>query len=222
MFKLGMLLVAVTATALPIDKLSLPERLVNAPPATVVQLGERTATLAQLRVEHRAHVAAFVRAAGLGRAVASKLSGSFPVVALSVVEPPSQYASAPGDMRAFCQAAHASACLYLPPDQQVTAEQAGVSDWDALVTQAQCAQGGGTWSGMWNSYFCAFNYPSSVIVHFTPAANYKLSKSAACDRTFTYTVDDHGAIEITLAVTLPVIMTTDDNPTCVVTVSPGA
>jgi len=62
--------------------------------------------------------------------------------------------------------------------------------------------------------------PSDVIVHFTPAANYQLAHSAACDRTFKYTVDEHGAIEISLNVSG--IITTDDNPTCVVTVTPGA
>ncbi len=73
---------------------------------------------------------------------------------------------------------------------------------------------------MWNAYYCSFTYPSGVLVHFTPAANYKLTKSAACDRTFNYTVDEHGAIQISLNVSG--IITTDDNPTCVVTVTPGA
>lgn len=209
---------ALAATPVPIARLSMAERLTSAPESTTVQFGPHMATLGELRVAHRAHVAAFLRAAAMGGAARAKLAS---LEALTILEPPSQYASAPGDMRAFCTAAHASACLYLPPQQQVTAEQTGVSDWDGLITQAQCAQGGGAWSGMWNSYFCAFEYPASVIVHFTPAANYKISQSAQCDRTFQYTVDVHGAISISLAVAMPVIMTTDNNPTCVVTVTPG-
>lgn len=148
--------------------------------------------------------------------------GNLQVAPQPVVEPPSQYAAAPADMRAFCAAARASACLYLPPGQQVTAEQSGVADWDSLVTQTQCAQEGGAWSAIWGSYFCAFEYPASVVVHFTPAANFKLAQSASCDHgTFTYSVDVHGAVTISMAAVMPVIMTTDDNPTCVVRVTPG-
>ncbi len=66
MLKVGMLLVAVTATVIPIDKLSLPERLANAPATTVVQVGPRTATLAQLRAAH-ARARRCVRACGGSR-----------------------------------------------------------------------------------------------------------------------------------------------------------
>ncbi len=231
---------ALAATAVPLAQLSLGERLSGAPDSTVVQLGPRTTTLGQLRTAHRAREAAFLKAGLAGATLRGNpvsagggthtvVTGRTPVgnlgnlqVAQSVIEPQSQYASAPADMKAFCNGAQASACLYLPPDQQVTAESTGVADWDSLVTQAQCAQEGGAWGGIWNSYFCAFNYPASVTVHFTPAANYKLSRSANCDRsTFAYTIDVHGAITISMTAALPVIMTTDDNPTCVVSVTPG-
>jgi len=138
------------------------------------------------------------------------------------VEPSSQYASSPADMKAFCSAARASACLYLPPGQEVTAQSYGVADWDGLVTQSQCAQEGGSWGSIWNGSFCAFNYPASVTVHFTPAANFKLTQTANCDpSTFAYKVDTHGAIQISLSFPLPVIITTDNDPTCVVSVTPG-
>jgi hypothetical protein len=211
------------AAAVPLAKLSLSERLRSAPDSTIVQLGPRTTTLGQLRAAHRAREAALLRARSTGIVLRGKLTlGNVAVVAQPFVEPPSQYASTPADMRAFCAAAQASACLYLPPDQQVTAEQAGVSDWDSLVTQSQCAQEGGTWSAIWSDWFCAFNYPASVTVHFTPAANFKLAQSANCDRnTFAYKVDNHGAITISLSIAMPVIMTTGNNMTCVVSVTPG-
>jgi hypothetical protein len=144
------------------------------------------------------------------------------IVPQPYVEPSSQYASAPADMKAFCSAAQASACLYLPPNQQVSAFSYGVADWDGLVTQSQCAQEGGAWGNIWGGTYCAFNYPVSVTVHFTPAANFKLTQTANCDRsTFTYTVDTHGAIVISMTAALPIIITTDNNPTCVVSVTPG-
>jgi hypothetical protein len=233
---------ALAATVVPFEKLSLNERLSTAPDSTAVQVGPRTTTLGQLRAAHLAREAAFLKAASMGSALHGKLlplqaggvrtidgghtsvvnPANFQIAPQPFVEPPSQYASAPADMKAFCNGAQASACLYLPPGQQVTAEQAGVADWDGLVTQTQCTQEGGSWGAMWNSYFCAFTYPASVVVHFTPATNFKLTQFASCDlSTFAYKVDDHGAISISLRVATPVIMTTDNNPTCVVSVVPG-
>jgi hypothetical protein len=234
---------ALAATSIPIAKLSLAERLSTAPDSTTVQLGSHTTTLGQLRAAHRARELALRKAGSLGIVLRGKLtpvqgggtrtigssehtnvgnSGNLQIVPQPFVEPPSQYASAPADMKAFCAAAQASACLYLPPGQQVTMESDGVADWDGLITQAQCVQEGGTWGAIWNSWFCAFNYPASVTVHFPPAANFKFTQSANCDRTtFTYTIDLHGAIRISLAAATPVIVTTDDNPTCVVSVTPG-
>jgi hypothetical protein len=233
---------AFAATAVPFEKLSMRERLNTAPDSTIVKVGPRTTTLGQLRAAHRAREATLLRAGSLGVGLRGKPipvagggvravgvghpgvgnMGNPQLVPQAVVEPPSQYASAPADMKAFCSAAQASACLYLPPDQYVSAAQSGVADWDGLVTQSQCAQEGGGWGDMWGGTYCAFNYPGSVTVHFTPAANYKLTQSASCDRrTFAYTVDVHGAITISLTAAMWGIMTTDDNPTCVVSVTPG-
>lgn len=233
---------ALAATTVPLEKLSLSERLSSAPDSTPIQFGPRATTLGILRAAHRAREAALSKAASLGAGLRGKLvpiqggaaiantgprlngvnAGNLQVAPQAFIEPSSQYASAPADMKAFCGAAQASACLYLPPNQQVTAEQSGVADWDSLVTQTQCAQEGGTWSSIWNGTFCAFNYPASVVVHFTPAANFKLARSASCDHgTFTYDIDVHGAITITLAGAVPAIVTTDDNPTCIVSVIPG-
>ncbi len=225
----------VAQTVVPIAKLSLAQRLQSAPGGTVVLVGSRTTTLAALRAAHRARELALARAGSVGAIVASKniplRGGTHPIasavnpatlqtVPQPVVEPASQYASAPADMRAFCAAAHASACLYLPPNQQVSVQPTYVSLWDSLITQQQCAQEDGSWDGMWNSWFCAFAYPNNVTVNFTPAADFKLTQSATCDATtFAYTVDPHGAVNIRVTLA-PVIMTTHPGTFCAVTVTP--
>jgi len=231
------------ATALPLAKLSLAQRLSTLPDSTAIQLGTRMTTLGALRAAHQARETALARASSMGSLLHGKpiplqvtglhslgsadtnavTSGKLQVSPQPVVEPPSQYASSPADMKAFCSAAAASACLFLPPNQQVTTGASGVADWDSLITQTQCNGEGGTWGAIWNGSFCAFNYPASVTVHFTPAANFKLTQSANCDKsTFTYDVDTHGAITISLKNAAPAIVTTDNNPTCVVSVVPGA
>ncbi len=235
------LVVSADATAasapagVPIARLTLEQRLATAPDAMLVQVGARTMTLGALRAAHRAREAGVMRARAFGnvvhgknltaqngtRAVSAANPSTLQMVPQPFVEPPSQYASAPADMQAFCNAAKASACLYLPPGQEVSILSDGVSDWDGMVTQAQCAQEGGTWQGMWNAYFCAFAYPSSVTTHFTPAANFKLAQSAACDASmFAYKVDTHGAVTVWINHP-PAILTTGNTQVCTVSVTPG-
>jgi hypothetical protein len=141
----------------------------------------------------------------------------------NIVEPSSQYASAPPDMRAFCAAAQASACAYLPSQTQVDNVNGTVEQFDSLLTSTQCSQEGGAWTSFgWGSYFCQFNYPASVVVHFTPASNYQISQSASCNSPWTYSVDPKGAISIQLGTTGPYAnWTTPNNATCVVLVSVG-
>lgn len=224
---------ALGQTGVPIAKLTLAERLRTAPGTTVVQLGPRTTTLAALRAAHRAREAALARAGAAGaRLYDNGVAGRGPVRVGGTtigpqpfIEPQSQYASAPADMRAFCAAARASACLFLPPGQQMTLTSPSIaSDWDSLITLPQCAAEGGTWQGTWNApaYFCAFAYPASVTVHFTPAANFKLSQSATCDTSiFGYNVDTHGAVFIQIKGRPPMPIATDSGSFCAVIVTPG-
>jgi hypothetical protein len=231
---------ALGATDTPLEKMSIDDRLTNAPDATVVHLGSLTTTLGALRAAHRAREAALAQADSLGSAAHGKLSsvGGPSIVGIGasrvplgvsataapqpVIEPASQYASAPADMKAFCSAAAASACLYLPSAQEVVLIGNSVIEADPLVTKPQCAQEGGTWDTQFAGW-CTYQYPSSVLVHFTPAANYKLTKSAHCDSSvFTYTVDDHGAILISWKTTNSQYVVLGADPTCIVTVTPGA
>lgn len=228
--------VAADQVPVPIARLTLQQRLLTAPPGLVVQVGPRTTTLGALRAAHRAREAALMRAPTLGglahghnvalsnglhRVAGASNPGTLQVAPQPFVEPASQYATAPADMRAFCDAAKASACLYIPPGQEVTIMSDYISDWDGMVTQAQCAQEGGSWSGMWDSYFCAFAYPSNVTTHFTPASDFKLTQSASCDTSmFAYKVDPHGAVSI--SITRPAqIITTTNADVCTVSVTPG-
>lgn len=238
------------AAAAPRERLSVRERLVTAPSSTVVRVGSRTVTLAQLRAAHQAREANRGKAAFAGRGVSAKLRVLTPIAlgtgrptstkpgvklnrslnhprALSVpiVEPASQYASTPPDMKAFCASAQASACVDLPPQQQVQTDPTDSSkilDLDPLLTQSQCGAEGGYWGTFWGNSYCSFTYPSGVIVHFTPAANYKLSSTVVCDQTlWSYHIDVHGAISIQLLPQQYLNFTTGTNPSCVVRVTTG-
>jgi hypothetical protein len=141
---------------------------------------------------------------------------------VAIVESASQYASAPPDMRAFCDAAKASACAYLPAQQSGYFMNGQIADYDWMITQSQCAQEGGTWSLLF-SWYCQFNYPPSVVVYFTPAKSYRLQQSASCDNSlWSYTVDPHGAISIQYKNPTPYsAWSATNNPTCVVRVAVG-
>jgi hypothetical protein len=138
-----------------------------------------------------------------------------------VSEPASDYASDPGDMKAFCAAAGASACLYLPPQQQIQVFNGFALDSDSLIDQSQCKSEGGGWMSFgWGAWFCEFSYPMSVTVRFTPPSNYQVSSTAQCDQSvFTYQVDTHGAVAI--SVTQSGFFTTGSTPWCVVKVKLG-
>ena len=108
--------------------------------------------------------------------------------------------------------------MYLPPGQTVQLVDGYLIDTDPLIDASQCAQEGGQFASQygWGSAVCSFAYPGSVVVHFTPAANYQISSSANCDKMFTYQVDTHGAIGIGLADKSGQPFTTTKSPTCLV------
>jgi len=140
-----------------------------------------------------------------------------------VYEPASDYASTPPDMKAFCAAAGASACLYLPPQQQISIFSGSALDSDSLISQSQCASEGGSWTSYgWGYYFCVFAYPMSVTVTFTPPSNYQVSSTAECDQSvFNYQVDTHGAVAISIKQPATLNFTTGTSPWCVVKVKVG-
>jgi hypothetical protein len=214
-FCLSLACASAAASPVPLATLSLQERQVSAPASTMVQVGRRTVPLGLLRAAHRLREADLVRARAAGFQIGATLKTGRPVVVRAgvaraplgavfatppIVEPPSQYAAAPSDMKAFCESASASACLYLPPGQQVSPWPGGyVADFDVLIDQAQCQSEGGTWAGLFGSQpLCSFYYPSSVVVHFDPAANYQIASTASCAAMWSYQADARGAVSIQL------------------------
>ena len=140
----------------------------------------------------------------------------------TIVEPASQYASAPSDMRAFCDAAQASACAYLPAQQSGSFVDGSLGNIDWLLPQSQCGPEGGSWTGGYGAYYCIFSYPFRIVVYFTPAKSYRLQQSATCDTSlWNYTVDPHGVILIYYNKQLSAHWSTTNNPTCVVRVAVG-
>jgi hypothetical protein len=226
------------ASPVPLARLSLQERQLTAPASTMVQVGRLTVPLGLLRVAHRIREADLLRARSAGLESGATLKAGRPVVVrggvaraplgavvaqTAIVEPPSQYASAPADMKAFCAAASASACLYLPPGQQVSPWGGGsIADFDVLLDQAQCESEGGTWAGVFGSEaMCGFYYPSSVVVRFDPAANFQIASTASCAAMWSYQTDARGAVAIQLQPQFNAPFQTGNSAACVVRVTVG-
>jgi hypothetical protein len=231
---------AFAAAPVTFEKLSSSQQATTLPDSTVVKVGGKlTTTLGKLRASHNAREQARVDAKSKGGAAGTSLKAKqLRILRLSkqagrvlmnlatpVVEPSFSYASAPADMRAFCAAAQASACAYLPPNQSVQRDPSGngsIDDLDSQITDPQCSQEGGFMSSFgWGSRFCWFTYPGSVNVGFNPG-DYQIATSASCNAPWTYNVDVHGAISITLGNTGPYLnWPSGSNPTCVVRVTVG-
>ena len=252
----GTTLFASAATPVPLEKLSAAQRLSGASDSTVVKAGSLTTTLGKLRTAHNSRESALKNATAAGSAAHAKLktmplkiigigntklhptktpfplkyqpSHGYPIyLSNSVTEPASQYAKTPKDMKAFCAAAHASACAYLPPQQQVIARNGSIDNFDALITSSQCSGEGGVWNGgsggVQSAAGCDFFYQMGVTVHFNPGSRQHLSQSAVCNSPWTYGVDVHGAVWISLASSTPQSQwwTTGSSATCIVNVTPG-
>jgi hypothetical protein len=117
--------------------------------------------------------------------------------AMEIVEPPSAYATARTDMKAFCSNAAASACMFVPPGQTYLYVSYGISgqgspqlwDPDELLDETTCVNEGGGYS---QPQGCIFFYPVSCKANFTPVAPYLGTTTAQCDQTiWTYYVDFH-------------------------------
>ena len=206
-------------TVVPLERLSLADRLQGAPDSTLVVVGPKKVTLRKLRDAHGAREGSLAHVGYLGTTVANKFRALNPAAGgarlgqptptprpiklpplggllADVLEPPAQYAATPADMKTFCQNAWASACAYLPPQQPFVSASGGrIADVDPLLDQSQCSAEGGSYS----SNGCVFLYPASVLVRFTPGATYQVSTSAQCDGSWwTYKVDPRGSISIGL------------------------
>jgi hypothetical protein len=175
-------------------------------------------TLGVLRAQHNAHMHAFTAAAGLGRAIAEKLSRQTPasgqaagnlnsspatsgpsragttLLAIERVpfEPPS--GRVPKDYLDFCNAAQPTVCLYFPADMSCglfsSSESLICGDW-MITDAAVCGYNGGTHYSGWGGY-CMFAYPLSQRKQFMPTG--PAAAVASCDVGH-YKLDQEGAVE---------------------------
>jgi hypothetical protein len=105
----------------------------------------------------------------------------------------------PSDYMGFCQAANASACVYLPANTTFDTYQfphglaVAVTEDLFIFDPGVCAADGGSWIS--DQSVCVFTYPVSELTNFKPGVG--LSQKADCSgQGFTYGVDPRGAILI--------------------------
>ena len=104
----------------------------------------------------------------------------------------------PADFVAFCKAATATACLYLPSGVPLAFGSGAAVDTDPLVIDAGlCSTQGGAESASG----CAYSYPLKYNVNFNPgqrtSQGYNLMQSTNCPSPFSDTVDPkNGAVSL--------------------------
>jgi hypothetical protein len=220
--------VAADAQARQIEELS-PVQRTSLPDGTTVKLPHgRVVTLGVLRLEHRKRLARFARLASSRPRIVSKQPARGALVAMKPIT------NGPVDYKAFCNAAHASGCLWFPPSTYLGAS--GVAwgtvasrnawvDVDPLITDASlCASEGGSES----FYGCLYYYPASDKANFNPgppppgkAIGTGLTSTQQCSSKITAIVDPNGAILISAPAPSPSALPLITGPTalsCVVSV----
>ena len=200
-------------TTRSMESLSAAERM-SLPDATLVTIKRigRTVSLGALRAEHKRRMKRFAHAAAnMGSQFKKKKkaasSGSLlPMVfSLKNFNDPTlgTFASGPypgpfpADFLAFCKAAAATGCLYLPSGPFLLNQGTWVWDIDDFVTDRNiCTAEGGNPEGGG----CAYYYPAAYTLTFNPgpptAHGYPVTSSATCPSPFTNTVDPRGAVSL--------------------------
>jgi len=194
--------------------------LATLPDTTLVKLKNgRTVTVGVLRSEHKARVQRFADAAKLGTRLLQTLStseqerrkasrGTLVRMDFSLKRFQSVY-TLPADLLAFCKAAAATGCLYIPGGPLVVVGTIYM-DVDNLITdQHLCTSEGGRSeiSATTKQMFgCEYYYPSQYNLGFNPgkptAHGYPVTHSASCPSRFVqYTVDPHGAVSLNVVST---------------------
>jgi len=220
----------ITPAARAMESLSPSDR-VSLSDATLVKLiTGRTVSLGVLRAEHKLRLQRFANAATLGKRqvtdvpatrdalVPSKSTGikKTGTVSLAPTLVPMSYslnaflpsaffdASMPADFAAFCHAAAATACLYLPGGVQLLNNPCctdALMDVDPLITDVGlCSSEGGVEGSGSAGSGCWYSYPTTYNLNFSPgqptAQGYQVTQSANCASPFSYTVDPHGAVKL--------------------------
>lgn len=190
-----------------IESLGAAER-ASLPDATLIKLKGRTVSLGALRAEHTLRLQRFAAAAKLGaqtkpdRDQKSKDALVPMNFSLRNFVPAPKFQKFPGplpaDYVAFCKGAAATACLYFPK-AFYSSSPYSFEDDDYFVTDRKLCQSEG---GIAQYGDCLFYYPVVYNLSFNPgkvtAHGYPVTHSATCRRPFSYTVDPHGGVGVSV------------------------
>lgn len=165
----------------------------------------RVSTLGVLRFEHRMRVERFDRAASSQPGIVHEPAQHGALVAMKAIT------TGPLDYKSFCNAAHASGCLWFPPSPSnpdgippgVISPYGTPNVWvdeDAFVTDAKLCESEG---GSEASDGCYYEYPASYDGAFNPGTprpgqpiGTGVTSAQECSSKITVTVDPHGAVQI--------------------------
>ena len=208
---------AAGAPAMPIEEIT-PAQRASLPDATLVRLAfGRVASLGVLRSEHQARMARFAKAASanvtLNRESAPPTPDNkkkpLPRGKQVTMDPIKQ---GPADYRAFCNAAHASACLYFPPRATLYPPDGGpgeppnsLVDFDALIDEPKACESEGGYERYANgkALSCVYSYPGLYSSNFNPGPpppgdqiGGNVTWTKQCSSSIALTIDPHGAIRM--------------------------
>ena len=180
----------------PIEKLTALER-AQLPDSTRVEFGKRVTTLGALRAAHlriEKHMRAIPEAQARGEAIAVKLGRLLPP-GKALVEPESAYKQGAADMKAFCKAAKATICLYIPRDSGDFVYDNWPPPWSAYVSDPMitdpsvCA----AWNGLFQQGACIYRYMTTYTAQFKTAPGKPFSSRTEGCGSFNVATDQHGA-----------------------------
>ncbi len=131
-------------------------------------------------------------------------------------------ANMPRDMREFCTAAVATACLYIPTGVYFHNDDATMWTFDPLIDQPTCGADGGVWGPSMLAAFgtppvCHFTYPTSDVNSFVPGSTptFKYAFSDSCKPKFTTVADQKGALAINFSADPQTVVSVDTPQSCV-------
>jgi hypothetical protein len=111
-------------------------------------------------------------------------------------QPPLAHGTIPNDYVAFCKAANASACVYLPANAGLTDTLDLPSTWwlmdfDYLMTDNDICKGNGGYPTLGG---CGFFYPANHTINFIPTG--QLTSTLSCKPPITHVLDPKGAANV--------------------------
>ncbi len=113
---------------------------------------------------------------------------------LPVPENASALANVPRDMREFCTAAAATACLYVPAGLYVQVDAISMVTADLLIDKKTCLNDTGEWFTDSPTPSCVFTYPTRAVNSFDPGSTptFGFNFSDGCNLQFDTVADLEG------------------------------